>query len=270
MDRKACITRAILIFLTLLISYFIEYYNRAAALPNYYALIFLAEIQAFIIGLFFSIENIRKWRSIGKIKVNYMFLILAMLMVLFHLPFLFNTLCRPLMIFATNRILRCLISVMFWYAAFRSVYKITIIDVAKVDVNRKQSIMKVLFIIVILAVCYFIELYIRMAYNVNPDAINIALFFAEIEALITGIFFSIEHIKTLRAKGKIKINYIFAILAIIFIFLRIPYTTVGFIYSIRMLRFLVMLFFWYALAHTFYKVPIEQSEGKDAININQN
>ncbi|MEL7569083.1 MAG: hypothetical protein AAGU14_00815 [Eubacteriaceae bacterium] len=133
--------------------------------------------------------------------------------------------------------------------------------------NKKQSIVKALYIILILLICYVIEYFCRTVEFANYY--YALIFSVEIPAFIIGMFFSMEHIKKWRGEGKIKINYIFVILAVILIILHTRIAPINFFRTLRVPMLVIMMFFWYALAHTFYKIPIEQSEIKDTINHNQ-
>lgn len=133
--------------------------------------------------------------------------------------------------------------------------------------NKKQSIIKASCAIIILLIFYAIEYYMRAEkYDTNYIVLMLLI---EFEAFIVGVFFSMEHIKKWRGEGKIRINYIFAILAVLLIILHTPIVPLNYFRIIRVPMLVIMTFFWYALAHTFYKIPIEQSEIKDTINHNQ-
>ncbi|GEM_PF-5813023 len=127
--------------------------------------------------------------------------------------------------------------------------------------NKKQSIIKASCAIIILLIFYAIEYYMRAEkYDTNYIVLMLLI---EFEAFIVGVFFSMEHIKKWRGEGKIKINYIFAILAVLLIILHTPIVPLNYFRIIRVPMLVIMTFFWYALAHSFNKIPIEQSEVKD-------
>lgn len=105
------------------------------------------------------------------------------------------------------------------------------------------------------------EYYMRAEkYDANYTVLMLLI---EFEAFIVGVFFSMEHIKKWRGKGKVRINYVFAILAVLLIILHTPVVPLNFFRMLRVPILVIMTFFWYALAHTFYKIPIEQGEFKD-------
>lgn len=127
--------------------------------------------------------------------------------------------------------------------------------------NKKQSVVKALCIILILLIFYAIEYYCRTVEFANYY--YALIFSVEIPAFIIGVFFSMGHIKKWRGEGKIRINYIFAILAVILIILHTPITPINFFRTLRVPMLVIMTFFWYALAHTFYKMPSKQSEANE-------
>lgn len=127
--------------------------------------------------------------------------------------------------------------------------------------NKKQSAIKALCIILILMICYAIEYFCRAVEFTNYY--YALIFSVEIPAFIVGVFFSMEHIKKWRGKGKIKINYIFAILAALLIILHTPIVPLNYFRVLRVPMLVIMTFFWYALTHTFYKIPSEQSDAND-------
>ncbi len=134
--------------------------------------------------------------------------------------------------------------------------------------NKKQSVVKALCIILILLICYVIEYYCRTVEFANY---YLALIFSvEIPAFIIGVFFSMEHIKKWRGEGKIRINYIFAILAIILIILHTRIAPINFFRTLRVPMLVIMTFFWYAAIHSFYKAPVISDDAEDGVNMIRN
>ncbi len=135
--------------------------------------------------------------------------------------------------------------------------------------NTKASLIKVLFIFLILLICYFIEYYIKVCNYFNHISAIFALILQETEALIIGIFISIKHVNSWHNKGKIKINYIFLISAVILVLLHVPYilhiphSPLIYFYTNRVLNLLSATFFWYFIFHAFYKTPVNYNEGND-------
>jgi hypothetical protein len=117
MSIRAGIKKILFIFLILLICYAIEYYIRIIEFPSYFALIILTEIEAFIVSLFFSIDHIKSWRKKGKLKINYLYIFSALLLLLLRMPF------TPLIAFNILRILRYLTMILFWYLVASAFYK---------------------------------------------------------------------------------------------------------------------------------------------------
>lgn len=117
MTVKKSLQKVIFIVLLIIVSYFIENYIQITEFPSYFALIILTELEAFIVSLFFSIDHIKSWRKKGKLKINYLYICSALLLLLLRMPF------TPLIAFNILRILRYLTMILFWYLVTSAFYK---------------------------------------------------------------------------------------------------------------------------------------------------
>ncbi len=77
-----------------------------------------------------------------------------------------------------------------------------------------------------------------------------------IETLPLSLILSIEHLKSLKPKGKFKLNVPFMVMAVLLIWGFIPNTTLHtFILLHTQVRFVFWLIFWYCLFHMIEKEP---------------
>lgn len=129
MNKKVNIIKALFIFIIIIICYITEYYINKVFDPvndSYINILILAEIEALIIGVFISANHIKSWRDKGKIRINYIYLFCALIMILLHIPFILRI--HALMYFYTNSVLKLLSAAFFWYFTLHAFYKIPTVE----------------------------------------------------------------------------------------------------------------------------------------------
>jgi hypothetical protein len=116
------------------------------------------------------------------------------------------------------------------------------------EMNIKREAFKAGLIIIFLLIIY------SLSPLITSNRVGFEAYTAWTAAwtLLLSICFSFEHFKTWRLPGKIKLNYISLIISAIALTAFIPSTPLFAFWLINRIDILLLVF-WYALIHAFYK-----------------
>ncbi len=117
---------------------------------------------------------------------------------------------------------------------------------------KLTDIVTALLMVLFLTVYYFLTKSILSYSSEHINYIPVYIW-KMIWTLLLSILFSIEYIKILIKPGKLKINFVYLILAILMLTLFIPRTPLFYFFFISPGIELLFLVFWYSLLRTFYK-----------------
>ena len=117
---------------------------------------------------------------------------------------------------------------------------------------KPTDILTAILIVLFLTGYYFLTKYILSYSSTHFNYLPVYIWKIVWTFLLT-ILFSIDYIKILIKPGKLKINFVYLILALLMLTLFIPRTPLFYFFYISPGIELLFLVFWYSLIRTFYK-----------------
>lgn len=134
--------------------------------------------------------------------------------------------------------------------------------------NKNVVLTKILLAILAVGFLCAVEFFI-LSNRVETSNISLGytskILLIEFTALLLGLLFSYDHLRTWRAKGAFKVCWSYLLLAAVLIFLRIPNlfliaTPLGLLARYSLASISIMALVWYFIFHALYKETVRHNK----------